>query len=754
MLPAGTVQHRLGPKRHQPPETRMVTRPDHLPMMAESCPANAQSAHPDAPMTTVTQETVHHARAQRSRAFPGILTPVLLALLAACGGGGGGGDSASGQAPDSQQVAAAQAAHPDGTSSTPPAGTAADAEAGTFDEDPDIWDEPDIEEASAPSAVQILSSLGSLVPPPLLNQAATSSANVAAASQPSSASSSGTASPTTPEPTAHDAGAAAAPAGSTPGALLSVAECELEYREKMPVTTAGVDSQSANQWYIANDGWQDNTRAGIDLNVKPVWHDMHLRGQGIRVAVIDDAVELTHDDLLPNMVPGASLNYMPAANGSAWPLPCRVQQRHGTQVAGIIAARDGNGTGISGVASRAGLIGLNALSFSREGATLKALTHMSADTHIYNNSWGAPDNGHFYAPNPSEETFRTLIRRQVDTGRQGRGSIFVFAGGNGANRGDYAVYDGYMSTLGTLSICAVNAAGQRATYSEPGPSLLVCAPSGETRITPRLPKISTTTIGNNYNNTFNGTSAAAPMASGVIALMLQARHDLSWRDVRLILAKSARKIDEQSPGWRSNAGLNFHHDYGFGLIDAHAAVKMAQTWRSIGGSESLRSCGPYIISPPVDARTIPEVAPLSDEAFAAPFGHIELNLPVPGSLASKINIPANCDIRNIEHVDVRVRATQLSKAGFNGYGDLQISLTSPSGQTSTLATPHKCWATQSSGRAETACTGLENFRFGITRHLEEPAISTLSNEWTLHLADRRPGARTALDSWELTIYGR
>jgi subtilisin family serine protease len=109
----------------------------------------------------------------------------------------------------------------------------------------------------------------------------------------------------------------------------------------------------------------------------------------------------------------------------------------------------------------------------------------------------------------------------------------------------------------------------------------------------------------NYTSTFNGTSSAAPTVSGVVALILEARPELTWRDVKHILAKTAKKVDSSfaaivtdstnaptvkagvtvEQAWvRNNAGFNFHNWYGFGLVDATAAVSLAKT-HSLLGSE-------------------------------------------------------------------------------------------------------------------------------------------------------------------------
>ena len=112
----------------------------------------------------------------------------------------------------------------------------------------------------------------------------------------------------------------------------------------------------------------------------------------------------------------------------------------------------------------------------------------------------------------------------------------------------------------------------------------------------------------NYTGTMNGTSSAAPSVSGVAALMLEANPKLTWRDVGYILAKTARKVDPKissganavtftptdgsSPWnldepWITNlAGFNFQNRYGFGLVDADKAVKLAVKYTAPAGRRS------------------------------------------------------------------------------------------------------------------------------------------------------------------------
>ena len=88
-----------------------------------------------------------------------------------------------------------------------------------------------------------------------------------------------------------------------------------------------------------------------------------------------------------------------------------------------------------------------------------------------------------------------------------------------------------------------------------------------------------------YDIGASGTSVSAPMVAGIVALMRQANRNLSWRDVKVILADSARKNDPKNKGW-GQSGMkygsfdkyyHFNHLYGFGLVDAKAAVDLADS---------------------------------------------------------------------------------------------------------------------------------------------------------------------------------
>jgi proprotein convertase subtilisin/kexin type 2 len=507
--------------------------------------------------------------------------------------------------------------------------------------------------------------------------------------------------------------------------------CDLVYTITQSAVLTGEDPLLARQWHLRNTG-QSGGVAGEDLRTFDAWGV--TRGAGVRVAVIDDAIEVVHADLLPNLVEGASRSYRAGNRGNAWPLPCRggtdpvtleLLEVHGTAVAGVVLGRDGNAIGGAGVAPRASLVAFDALVTKQDADIADALLRDSALNAIYQNSWGAPDtDGALHTAPPA---FSAAIRSGIDTGRGGLGAVYVFPGGNGGcfaldGSGncisDNANFDGFVNRLGPIAVCAVDHAGRKPWYGEPGANLLVCAPSsGDGK------NIVTTTIRGAWREDFSGTSASTPQVSGVVALMLAANPALSWRDVRLILAKTARRNDPASGSWeRTGTGPYFSHQYGFGVADAKAAVDQAAGWRSVGGSAQMKTCT-------LPERTQPLPVPDAARDPAAPV------VPVTDSVV----VPADCGITQIEFVEVRVTATHTYS------GDLRIRLISPQGSVSRLAESRIC-----RGDGSDPCGKFDGWTFGSMRHLDEVAAGT----WTLELADMVEFDEGRLEKWSLTLYGR
>ena len=183
----------------------------------------------------------------------------------------------------------------------------------------------------------------------------------------------------------------------------------------------------------------------------------------------------------------------------------------------------------------------------------------------------------------------------MSIGYEGKGIFYAFAAGNGHLDGDHSNLDELANYYAVTAVCAVNEVGERSLYSETGANLWVCAPSNDLRRDEEGERLYRGTVtvehGDRYTNDFGGTSSATPVVSGMAALMRSVNPDLSWRDLKLILAATARKVDPLNPDWEDGGQkylsegdwevYEHNHEYGFGVVDASAAVGMAVEWTSV-----------------------------------------------------------------------------------------------------------------------------------------------------------------------------
>jgi len=414
----------------------------------------------------------------------------------------------------------------------------------------------------------------------------------------------------------------------------------------LPVSEAGsiYDPDYAKQWYLGA------------INAQSAWNAGYT-GKNIKVLVLDPAGEFATakqvaDLSNPEFAGRVSDQFINTVNHSV----------HATTVAGVIGAGK-NGIGGVGVAFDSTL---NSISLPPKSTTLQEFRTSISEMKNYdvvNNSWNftdAWDQASVYNSIASASIADAAIY-----GRNGLGSIMIFAAGNDRRKS----YDASLLALNSnpyaITVGAINRAadaaldGQNTPFSTRGTSILVSAPGSNIVTTGvQLTTADGNTIGSSSTET-QGTSLAAPIVSGVVALMLQANPNLSYRDVQTILAVTARKdyssTAQSGTSWSNNAnfdwngsGMHFSHDFGFGMVDAAAAVRMAENWLT-QGTEFLSA----------QAFATNQVQSINDN------GNATLSFNVSGS----------------QTVEQAILNLQLNHAQWS---DLRITLTSPRGTSSIL----------------------------------------------------------------------
>ncbi|PHV10155.1 S8 family serine peptidase [Chitinimonas sp. BJB300] len=512
------------------------------------------------------------------------------------------------------------------------------------------------------------------------------------------------------------------------------------------------------QWHLKNTGqavFADiRPKPGIDLNMGTLY-EQGITGKGITIGIVeDDGPYSEHEDLKANL----------RVEGSTYPLQENDHAKtHATAMSAIIAAVAGNGIGGRGVAPSAKI----AVGMQR-----------NIPVRVINNSAGGQPP--LFLPNSDSDDASLHVPLTPLIVKAAGNSFLEIVPGSEAECDNATRSSGVSCVVANTDLLsnmpiaivvgAVNALGEKASYSSTGSVLWVSGLGGEKgwqrqylssqepipekaqRYPARYfsPAIVTAdgpgcTKGLNkqgkqynaldsgspslidpscnYTAMANGTSSATPMVSGVIALMLQVNPRLSWRDIKYILATTARKVDEQQQdirwndmtletGWTRNAaGHLFSNWYGFGLVDATRAVDMA---RNFIGLPNL-----YIGSWQADSGT---AVPIPYRREDAGFSPIDMR-----------------DNVKIETVQLQLKTTSKNP------GNLRIVLISPSGTRSTIL-PALTYLIPTPDGFSIDLTASNAF-------LDEPS----QGRWQLQIVDMvEPSSETSqtLTFWKLRVLGR
>ncbi|KAF8159877.1 peptidase S8/S53 domain-containing protein [Crassisporium funariophilum] len=487
-------------------------------------------------------------------------------------------------------------------------------------------------------------------------------------------------------------------------------------RPPTPTSARGVaerlglkDPLFTKQWHLINDEFPEHM-----MNTTPVW-DMGLTGKGVYTSFLDDGLDDEADDLKDAFDADNSYDFNSHVK---MPKPTGVRDHHGTRCAGQVAARrnDACGVGIAYDAKAAGVRILGGPISNVDEAS--ALNYGYKQIDIYSCSWGPRDNGQTME-GPSY-LIRKAVSNGIYNGRGGKGSIFVFASGNGGRDDDQCNFDGYTNSIYSVTVSSIDYMGKHPEYSETcAANMIVAYSSGSGN------HIVTTDRGKNECSSYHGgTSAAAPNAVGVFALALQARPDLTWRDIQYLCVHTARRVNPDDSDWEKTAsGRMYSYKYGYGALDAYAYVTAAKDWK--------------LVKPQAWLHTEPVQIKGGKMAKKGKYEGGELigSKGVTHSIAITKEMMEENNLESLEHIDVRVWIDHTKR------GDVEVELVSPNGIKSVLAKRREY---------DEATTGYPGWRFMTIKHWGENAIG----DWTIRVTDQDDKKQNGTFlGWTMALWG-
>ncbi|KAJ4344162.1 pheromone processing endoprotease [Ascochyta clinopodiicola] len=452
------------------------------------------------------------------------------------------------------------------------------------------------------------------------------------------------------------------------------------------------------QWHIFNV-----KTPGNDINVTDVWMQ-GITGKDVTACVVDDGLDYDSGDLKDNFFAEGSHDFN---DHEDLPTPKLRDDTHGTRCAGEIAAGKNNVCGV-GLAYDSKISGVRILSGQiTDLDEALAINYEMQKNDIYSCSWGPPDDGRtMQAPGI---LIKKAMVTAVQQGRGGKGSIYVFAAGNGAASDDNCNFDGYTNSIYSITVGAIDMNNKHPYYSEAcSAQLVVTYSSGGGDA------IHTTDVGaNKCTSQHGGTSAAGPIGVGVYALLLQARPDLTWRDVQWLTVLTAVPFDEPSDWTKTTIGRMYSHQFGYGKLDAWAMVEKAKDWKLVKPQAWFWSPWMHV------KKAIPE----GEEGLASVFE-------VTAEMLKKANF------ERVEHITLTMNIKHERR------GDLSVELISPAGISSHLSTAR---------RDDDDSQGYVDWTFMSVAHWGEAGVG----KWTVIVKDTKPNndKTGTFTDWKLRLWG-
>ncbi|MEM1216932.1 MAG: S8 family serine peptidase [Bacteroidota bacterium] len=380
--------------------------------------------------------------------------------------------------------------------------------------------------------------------------------------------------------------------------MVATAEPDLDMPLEEYAFAAPQDNLLPHQWHLENNGFVVDAnfrlKKGADSRVVSAWNRLGNTGNSrITVAVIDNGFDTNHPDLRGKIHKPYDLRTRSSRLPQGDP-----RFTHGTPCASVAVAAS-NGTGIVGAAPGVRFMPIDGTSFSARTTEEMFDYCIRNGADVISCSWGTTDAR--YNLNSVKEQAIAKAARQ---GRNGKGCVIIYATGN--DNLNYVNY--YAAHPDVIAVSASTSEDSHASYANRGRQVSVCAPSNG-----HWPIIAARASwdqglnwetgafkfwrdgrnrGSRYKH-FGGTSSATPLVAGICALILSANPDLTAKQVKQILQRTADKIGH--PSEYSNNGHSLK--YGYGRVNADKAV--AEAIRLRDAAQASTPPPPSTVSKPV-----------------------------------------------------------------------------------------------------------------------------------------------------------
>lgn len=383
-------------------------------------------------------------------------------------------------------------------------------------------------------------------------------------------------------------------------------------KHSSPVDSLPTDPDLNKSWHLNNTGQRGGT-PNADMNVFEAW-GLTKGCSSIKVAILDQGVELTHPDLNDNLLPGFdALNPLSGGSNGSFvnAVPPGDGDMHGTHCAGVVGA-EANTIGSVGVAFQAKLIPVRILTSQ---TTMTSISLISWVSNGIDWAWqnGADVISMSIGIQVDHVAIDAAINRAVTLGRNNKGSVlFASAGNLDSSTIGYPASNQQVIAVGASDVCdkrvnpsnsscGNNSWGWGSNY---GTGLDVVAPGLRIYTTDLTDSGAGRGLGGflkpDFYETFKGTSAACPAAAGVMALILSVNPNLTYSQARQILETNTDKVSPNgiytyTANVAGQPNGTWNNQVGYGRVNAEKAVKAARGGVIVGPSQICAS-GTYNFS--------------------------------------------------------------------------------------------------------------------------------------------------------------